>query len=78
MAIFAFRSAEQVLNRLGALEQRLERLERALEALRGAEVLRAELRAKDERLDALAEQALHLAEHLTEARAEIARLKGSA
>ena len=76
MAYFTFRNTERILERLSALEQRLERIERALQDLRGAEALRGEVRARDERLDALAEQALHLAEHLTEARQEIARRKG--
>ncbi|MEM7201782.1 MAG: hypothetical protein AAF628_16060 [Planctomycetota bacterium] len=69
---------QELLDRLVAIEQRLDRIESAVADAHDSSGLHAELRAKDERIDALAEQGLHALELLAQARRELADLKKEA
>lgn len=75
MALFNNR---EVLERLAAMEARLAAIESKLGALDHTEELRAELRRKDEEIDALARQGMHVVDLLDTARRELAELKGRA
>ena len=65
----------QILERIERIEERLGRIESAIDGLRTAESLRAELADKRAQMDALAQQSLHVVELLAEAREELARLQ---
>ena len=75
MAMFKNR---ELLERLAAMEARLAAIESKLAELESSEALRAELRRKDEEIDALARQGMHVVDLLDTARREIAQLKGGA
>lgn len=68
---------QEILDRIGALEQRLERIESTLSAMAGNLQLRDELRTAHERADALARQGLHVVDLLARARKEIHDMKAS-
>lgn len=67
--------SREVVERLIALESRIAQLESKLDALADVEKLRAELRAKDEQIDALGRQGLHTIDLLDTARRKIEQLE---
>ena len=65
----------EILERLAAMEQRLERIETALGKIDDSTSLRAELELKQSELVALGEQGLHVVEMLDATRKELESTK---